>query len=131
MKKDAKTLLLIVVTLFLCSCHEISFEDGRHQYFIFDNKSNLDIVVDRNRGGGYYSTNIISVKRGRIEANNYDMIVYANSRNEIHLLRHITYEDLVRERKYDTLKFFIFDYAKIVNMDPDEKSSKQKASTYR
>jgi hypothetical protein len=128
MKKDIKKTLLIVVTLFLCSCHKIYFEDGRHQYFIFDNKSNLDIVVDRyhgNHSGRDHSTNIISVDRGRIEANNFDIIVYANSRKDRLLtLLYESYEHLFREIKYDTIKLFIFDYAKIVSMDDDEKSRK-------
>jgi hypothetical protein len=114
MKKYIKISLLIVVSLFLYSCiHPYSFEDGYHSYFIFENKSNVDIVV-----GDYDSNTFVSVSKSRIDANKVSMVVSANSTNDRLLtLRKQSWEDIIRRQKHDTLKLFIFDYTKMMRMD--------------
>jgi hypothetical protein len=108
-----------VVLLCLNSCQKLFFEDGKHSYFIFENKkSNLDIVigVDIN---GYHNANKIPVSKSQINSNKNRMVVYVNSTNERTLEDvHTTWEAKINSMKnYDTLKLFILDYAKIMNMD--------------
>jgi hypothetical protein len=67
-------------------------------------------------GGRDYNANIIHVR----SSPDIGDIAQANSRSKVGLFRHKTYEYYVREIKYDTLKLFIFDYAKIVSMNPDK-----------
>jgi hypothetical protein len=117
MKKYIKILLLIIVCLFLYSCHPLSFEDGYHSYFIFENESNVDIAVDTHNGSNYAS-NTLLVSKSSIDANKSSMVVYASSTNNcLHSLRHDNWESVVRRHKYDTLKLFVFDYTKMKSMD--------------
>ena len=117
-----KVILIIgILSLFINSCFKSHFEEGRHSYFKFENNSNIDITVNTNNTGWNDNTNIIYVSK--LGINDYDMVVYANSTNNILRLRPPTsWEGIINNRlkddkkkKYDTLKLFIFDYAKIMN----------------
>jgi len=119
MKKHIKILLLIIVYLYSC-IKPYGFKDGYHSYFIFKNTSNIDIAVNYN-AGRYDSNDYGTVNKSSIEANKGSMVVYANSTNDmlLALRKHQSWEHLVF-RKYDTLKLFIFDYAKLLSMEPKD-----------
>ena len=122
MKKSIKILLLFVLSLCLYSCQKPYFEDGRHSYFKFDNKSNLDLFIDyAGNNSNKLDIKFIADKNGRFGAS---ITVHANTDNNKILEERPTdsWEDIISRRKvdgkkYDTLKLFIFDYAKIMSLD--------------
>ena len=126
MKKSIIILLPIVLSCCFYSCWKDKFEDGKHSYFIFENKSNLGIVVYDNNDrytpdSGYcYGYNYRSVSKSQINANKNRMVVYANSTNDRLLNRgpHTIWEGIINSCNYDTLKLFILDYTRVLSVKP-------------
>jgi len=77
-----KVILIIgILSLFINSCDPMYFKEGKHSYFKFENKSNLDIAINNS----FDNPNLTGVNKQIINANKESMIVYANSTNSLQL----------------------------------------------
>jgi hypothetical protein len=116
-----QNIILALLVFIFGACDPYLFELGKHSSFIFENKSNVDIAVEYDYNNLEKKSNKITVLKGRIKANNEDMVVSANSKKHVLMIMHATWETLLKDAHTDTLKLFVLDYAKIRDYPIDNK----------